>query len=257
MNENQIDYDDSEKADQPINPKKIKKVEIFEVLEGSYADRVCVDLTKLLNKNEGLLVGNYSRGLFLINNETAPDDQEYDIEPRPFRVNAGAISSYVIVPGGKTKYLSELKTGDKVLAVSVDGTYREIEIARIKIETRPMTLIKGMSLFDKDIPIENDEDIEYFNKYRQIFRWYDPDSNEQILKINELNKYKKKHLTVKMEISSFIQTAETVRLIKAPEKKPISITNITSGTSVFAYINNPTLKGRHFGSIYEGFCLEI
>ena len=60
-----------------------------------------------------------------------------------------------------------------------------------------------------------------------------------------------------MEVSTFIQTAETVRLVKAPEEKPISITVLEPGMNVYAYITNPTLRGRHFGTVYDGFCLEF
>jgi len=33
------------------------------------------------------------------------------VEPRPFRVNAGAVHAYIMMPNGKTKYLDELQDG--------------------------------------------------------------------------------------------------------------------------------------------------
>lgn len=41
------------------------------------------------------------------------------INSRPFRVNAGAVSTYAVAPSGKTAYLTELKSGAEV------GTWEE------------------------------------------------------------------------------------------------------------------------------------
>ncbi|MFX1487808.1 MAG: 3-dehydroquinate synthase II [Promethearchaeota archaeon] len=105
------------------------------------AERVCVDTTSLLKIGEGLLVGSTAAGFSLIHSETF--ETEF-VASRPFRVNAGDVSAYVIVPDEdpdklyRTKYLSELKGGDKVLAVTSKGEARIISIGRVKIETRPM-----------------------------------------------------------------------------------------------------------------------
>lgn len=240
-----------------LESKKIKKIKIEEISRAHSGDRVCLDLNGLLEENEGVLVGNYSRGLFLINNEKAPEEQGYEIEERPFRINAGVVSAYVFMPDYKTKYLSELRTGDKILVVNPKGKARVLDISRLKIETRPMTLIKGTSIYDKEIPIETEKDIAYFKAYRDIFKWYDPDTMKQIIEANKLNSYLGKKLYVEMDVSTYIQTAETVRLVKAPEEKPISIMDLEPGMEVFAYITNPTLRGRHFGTVYDGFCLEF
>src|SRR6267378_6352004 len=69
-------------------------------------DRVCVDTCSLLRDGEGMLVGNSSAGLFLVHAETAETGY---VAARPFRVNAGAVHEYIYLPGGKTKYLSELR----------------------------------------------------------------------------------------------------------------------------------------------------
>jgi 3-dehydroquinate synthase II len=105
------------------------------------AERVCVDTTSLLNVGEGLLVGSTAVGFCLIHSETF---ETQFVASRPFRVNAGDVSAYVLVPDDdptkdyRTKYLSELKGGDKVLAVSNKGEARVVSIGRVKIETRPM-----------------------------------------------------------------------------------------------------------------------
>lgn len=62
---------------------------------------------------------------------------------RPFRVNAGAVHEYCMVPGGGTKYLSELKAGDRVLAVDRSGKTRVVAVGRCKIEVRPFLLVEA------------------------------------------------------------------------------------------------------------------
>lgn len=101
--------------------------------------RVCVDTCELMELGEGLLVGSQSSGLFLVEAEVHVNPH---VEPRPFRVNAGPISSYVLTPGLKTRYLSELKAGDEVLVVKRSGMARTGQIGRVKIERRPMILIE-------------------------------------------------------------------------------------------------------------------
>src|SRR2546425_788457 len=102
-------------------------------------DRVCVDTTSLLRRGEGLLVGNSAAGLFLIHSETI---ETGDVAARPFRVNAGPVHAYVYLPGGTTKYLSELRTGDDVLAVDSEGRARSVVVGRVKIERRPLLLVE-------------------------------------------------------------------------------------------------------------------
>jgi len=103
-------------------------------------DRVCVDTCSLLRTGEGLLVGNSSSGLFLIHAETIESGY---VAARPFRVNAGPVHAYVYLPDGKTKYLSELRAGDEVLAVDAEGRARSVIVGRLKIERRPLLLVEA------------------------------------------------------------------------------------------------------------------
>jgi 3-dehydroquinate synthase II len=103
-------------------------------------DRVCVDTATLMEHGEGMLVGSMSSGLFLVHAEVA--ESPY-VASRPFRVNAGAVHAYIRVPGGGTKYLSELEAGDEVLVVNEDGETREALVGRSKIEKRPMFLVEA------------------------------------------------------------------------------------------------------------------
>ncbi|MEM2884625.1 MAG: 3-dehydroquinate synthase II [Thermoproteota archaeon] len=101
--------------------------------------RACVDTCDLLTEGEGLLIGVQSSFLFLVEGEVR---QNPHVEPRPFRVNAGAVSNYVLAPGGVTEYLSELRAGKKVLVASRAGT-REAVVGRVKVERRPLVLVEA------------------------------------------------------------------------------------------------------------------
>ncbi len=101
--------------------------------------RACVDTCDLMKPGEGLLVGCQSSGLFLIQAEA--HESPY-VETRPFRVNAGPVSLYVLSSLNKTRYLSELKAGEEVLIVDREGNARQSSVGRVKIEWRPMMLIE-------------------------------------------------------------------------------------------------------------------
>lgn len=64
------------------------------------------------------------------------------INSRPFRVNAGAVHAYVQAPGGKTAYLSELRSGSEVLVADAAGRTRTAVVGRCKVEVRPM--VRGL-----------------------------------------------------------------------------------------------------------------
>ncbi len=119
----------------PLVPGKILSVRPL-----GLGDRVCVDTCSLLKDGEGILVGNASSGLFLIHAETI--EAGY-VAARPFRVNAGPVHAYVLLPDGKTKYLSELRAGDDVLAVDARGKSRAVIVGRVKIERRPLVLVEA------------------------------------------------------------------------------------------------------------------
>jgi 3-dehydroquinate synthase II len=87
------------------------------------------------------------------------------VEPRPFRVNAGPASSYILATPEKTRYLSELKAGDEVLAVDSEGNTRMTNICRIKIEWRPMIMLKAKSEGRNfTIILQNAETVRLVNK---------------------------------------------------------------------------------------------
>jgi len=102
--------------------------------------RVCVDSLSLLQRGQGMLIGNSSAFTFLVHAET--EHNEY-VAARPFRVNAGAVHAYVIMPRDRTRYLEELRSGDEVLIVNAAGESRLATVGRVKVEARPMLCIEA------------------------------------------------------------------------------------------------------------------
>ncbi|XP_050104143.1 uncharacterized protein LOC126583687 isoform X2 [Malus sylvestris] len=132
------DYFD--RRDEVSNILSLTKAVVNRVQVAGMGDRVCVDLCSLMRPGEGLLVGSFARGLFLVHSECLESNY---IASRPFRVNAGPVHAYVAVPGGKTSYLSELKAGKEVILVDQKGHQRTAIVGRVKIETRPLILVEA------------------------------------------------------------------------------------------------------------------
>jgi 3-dehydroquinate synthase II len=103
-------------------------------------DRACLDTCTQMGLGEGMLVGNTASGFFLVHSESIENPY---VASRPFRVNAGAVHAYALAPGGKTKYLADLKAGDEMLVVDFQGKSQTAYLGRNKIEKRPMMLIEA------------------------------------------------------------------------------------------------------------------
>jgi 3-dehydroquinate synthase II len=115
-------------------------VEVTNVKEIGTGARTCIDTCELMKPGEGMLLGCQSSGLFLVQAEV--HESPY-VETRPFRVNAGPLSLYSLTSPNKTRYLSELKAGEEVLVVDREGNLRLTNVARSKIEWRPLLLIEA------------------------------------------------------------------------------------------------------------------
>ncbi|XP_024393771.1 uncharacterized protein [Physcomitrium patens] len=100
-------------------------------------DRVSVDLCNLLNPGEALLVGSFSKGMFLVHSEV----QFNNTSRRSFRVNAGPVHAYTGMARGHITYLSELESGGQVLAVDANGNFRTVLVGRVSIESKPLVLV--------------------------------------------------------------------------------------------------------------------
>ena len=126
---------------------ELSLLEVIEVSEGGVGDRVCVDLTSLLEPGEGMIVGSSSKSMVLVHGETV--ESEF-VPTRPFRVNAGASHSYIMMADGSTSYLSELKMGDEVLVVNGNEEARSCVVGRVKIEKRPFILFRWKNENDNE-----------------------------------------------------------------------------------------------------------
>jgi 3-dehydroquinate synthase II len=115
------------------------KARITKVKPVGMGDRVCVDTASLMVPGEGMLIGSQSNGLFFVHSES--EESPY-VAARPFRVNAGAVHAYVRV-GEKTRYLSELASGDEVIIINSEGETRPAVVGRVKIERRPLMLVEA------------------------------------------------------------------------------------------------------------------
>jgi len=119
----------------------LQEAEIVEITPVGMGDRVCIDTCTSMTIGQGILVGNSSSALFLVHAESVSNPY---VEPRPFRVNAGPVHAYTRVPGGKTRYLSELSAGDQVLITDFRGNTTVSTVGRLKIEKRPLMLVKAL-----------------------------------------------------------------------------------------------------------------
>ncbi len=119
---------------------ELETAQVTEIRPVGPGHRVCLDTCSLLGTGQGVLVGNSSAFAFLVHAET--EENPY-VSSRPFRVNAGAVHSYIVRPGDRTSYLEELKGGDEALILDFQGNTSLTTVGRVKIEVRPLLLISA------------------------------------------------------------------------------------------------------------------
>ena len=134
---------------------------IIEIKAVGVGDRVCIDTASILKNDEGMLIGSGSTVLFFILGETI--ESKFSA-PRPFRVNAGPVHNYVLLPDGKTQYLIELMGGSEILLIDSIGVPRKAIVGRVKVEKRPLTLVKvKLGEIIGHILVQNAETIRFMN----------------------------------------------------------------------------------------------
>lgn len=116
----------------------LKEAVITHIEKIGIGDRVCVDTCSLLKEGEGLLVGSTAAVMGLVQAEV---EETGFVNARPFRINAGVVASYMLFQE-KTKYLSEIRAGSQVMIVNRMGETRSEYVARVKIERRPLILLR-------------------------------------------------------------------------------------------------------------------
>ena len=141
------------------NDISIKEVELIEIVPVGNADRVCIDLVNMMNEGDGIFVGSSSKSMLLMHSETI--ESEF-VPTRPFRINAGAVHAYTLLEDGSTKYLCELKAGERILVSNAKGESYPCTIGRLKIEPRPMLMLKWCD--------ENDNQAQSFVQQAETVR---------------------------------------------------------------------------------------
>ncbi len=144
----EIHSGENQNSFESLDDLKLTELTITNIESGDVGERYCIDLVCLISKGEGMLIGSSSSSMALVHGEVI--ESEF-VPARPFRVNAGPPHSYIMMADGKTKYLSELKSGDNVLLVSENGSTRSASIGRLKIERRPFLRI----CWENDYQISN------------------------------------------------------------------------------------------------------
>ena len=129
---------------------KLETVHITKISPAGLCDRCCLDTGNLLEPGRGMLIGNTSSAFFLVHNENVSSPY---CDPRPFRVNAGAVHAYIKLPEEKTKYIGELKAGESVLTANEKGKTLTAVMGRNKIEVRPMLEIEAKSKSGKKVSL--------------------------------------------------------------------------------------------------------
>ena len=112
-----------------------KIIESIDMGEGTRAE---IDFIDILGEDEGVLVGNTGTGFVLVLAETRTTDT---YPPRPFRVNVGAIHQYIYLGNNITKYVSEIKPGDRIVVTNGISEHL-VSVGRVKIEKRPIRRIQ-------------------------------------------------------------------------------------------------------------------
>ncbi len=119
--------------------RELVPLEVVRAEPAGMGHRGCIDTATLFGEDEGMIVGSTSSGGILV---CAEVHYLPYMNLRPFRVNAGAVHSYVF-GAENTAYITDLRAGERTHAVSADGRFREVLVGRVKVELRPLRLIEA------------------------------------------------------------------------------------------------------------------
>ncbi len=166
-------------------PPELSTAIVDSISSGGVGERVCVDLIERLSEGEGLAIGSSSACLCLVHGETIPSQY---VPSRPFRINAGAVHSYVMMGDGSTKYLSELNSGDEVAIHSDKGTSRIATIGRLKVERRPFLRISLRSgNGDGQVIVQQAETVRLISVEGTAISVTEISPGDEIIVLNESN----------------------------------------------------------------------
>ena len=201
---------------------------ITEILPAGMGHRVCVDTLSVLRTGQGMLTGNSAAFTFLVNAET--ERNEY-VASRPFRINAGAVHAYALMPDDGTAYLEELQSGDTVLIADSEGNTSTAVIGRVKVEQRPMLFIKA--------EVRNGAEVREGAEMRTGAQ-----GRKDAVRVSGKNAVRVPAKDGGVRAGGvFLQNAETIRLVR-PDGTPVSVVSLKPGDTVLCRLDE---AGRHFG----------
>lgn len=207
---------------------------VTEVQHTGLGHRVCVDTTSMMSAEEGMVVGSTGWGGIFVCSET-----HYlpHMNLREFRVNAGAVHSYIWGPNNNVMYLSEMQSGAEVTCVDRSGKSRVVAVGRAKIERRPLLKIRcAVSL--ENVSTEQRSAIEAtLAAQRQV-----TPAGEKLSAIDQEC----------VHINTFLQNDWHVRVMGA-DGKIRHATLIKPGDDLLAHVDLP---GRHTGLKVNEHILE-
>lgn len=209
------------------------RARVEEVQHTGLGHRVCVDTTSMMTAEEGMIVGSTGWGGIFVCSET-----HYlpHMNPREFRVNAGAVHSYVWGPDGQAMYLSEMCAGSEVVAVDLAGNSRVVTIGRAKVERRPMLKVRcSVSLEDVSPELSSVAEAELRVQQR-------------VTPVGE----RTVRGEPRIEINTFLQNDWHVRVMAA-DGKVRHCTLLQPGDELLAHVDLP---GRHTGMRVTEHILE-
>lgn len=201
------------------------RAKVVEVLHTGLGHRVCVDTTSMMTAEEGMLVGSTGWGGIFVCSE---NHYLPHMNLREFRVNAGAVHSYVWSPNDQILYLSEMRAGVEVLAVDVHGNCRPVTVGRAKIERRPLLCIRARVALD-DVTPATRRAIEL--------------EREAVLRVTPTGERVTSEPHDCVHINAFVQNDWHVRIMGADGKIRHS-TLLRPGDDIMAHVDVP---GRHTG----------
>lgn len=199
--------------------------EVIGVQHTGLGHRVCVDTTSIMSAEEGMIIGSTGWGGIFVCSGT-----HYlpHMNLREFRVNIGAVHSYIWGGDGRALYLSEMRAGSQVLCVDRRVRARTITVGRAKIERRPLLNIRCRISFD-DVPADVRKLVL---TEREIARSVTP-GGEQIASVGEGY----------LEINTVLQNDWHVRVMGA-DGVVRHCTLLRPDDRILAFVDTP---GRHTG----------
>ena len=203
---------------------KLVRARVDEVQHTGLGHRVCVDTTSLMTPEEGMIVGSTGWGGLFVCSET---HHLPHMNLREFRVNAGAVHSYVWGPNSTATYLSEMEGGAEVLCVDIQGHTRVVSVGRSKIERRPMLKVR-CSVALEDVP----EELRALAEANLAAQARVTPKGERIAQYDG-----------RIQINTFLQNDWHVRLMGA-DGKVRHCTLLVPGDELLAHVDIP---GRHTG----------